>query len=306
VQVEVAVRRQRLLDREPRELVPERDRARGGREHSGGEALLEPVDRVAGERCEEPELGLRGDDCDGVEQRACVRAQPRRAREHRVPDRGRNLVARRRERLGHEERVARRLAVQLVGVDPQRLCERRHGRGRQRRHGQTADLRSTRELTEHHSEGMPALELVVAVRGQDERGHGRNPPREEPQDVERRLVRGVHVLDDEDRRRARLELANERCRDLVRPRSRPCELLQLAARVLGDVEERPEGTRCEERVARAPKEPDALRTELAEASDERSLADAGLSPDEQDASARAPADALQRVAEDRHLGGALE
>lgn len=52
------MRRQRLLDGKPGQLVSKRDAVRLRLEHAGGQAFLEVVACVAGESLEQPQLGL--------------------------------------------------------------------------------------------------------------------------------------------------------------------------------------------------------------------------------------------------------
>jgi hypothetical protein len=115
--------------------------------------------------------------------------------------------------------------------------------------------------------------------GDDERGNGRQAAGEEADDVERRLVRPVHVLEDEDRR-LDLELAQESGRNLMRACRARNERLQLVAGLLTDVEQRAEGMGREERVARARENSERGRLVAAEPADELRLADAGLSSQE--------------------------
>ena len=75
---------------------------------------------------------MRGDDRDRLEQRLCRGAEARGAREHRVPDRRRDALGSRGERLDDEERIAGGLAVELVGVDAVRLGEPRDRLERER------------------------------------------------------------------------------------------------------------------------------------------------------------------------------
>ncbi len=49
VQLEPAVRRERLLDGEPGKLVPESHATGDGCEHAGRETFFEPVDSIVGE-----------------------------------------------------------------------------------------------------------------------------------------------------------------------------------------------------------------------------------------------------------------
>jgi hypothetical protein len=102
---------------------------------------------------------------------------------------------------------------------------------------------------------VAAVELVVAIRRDEERGHRLDPAREELEDVECRLVRPVDVLEHEDRPGPRLQLVSQRRHDLVRHRAALDELLQLAVRLLGDTEQRPERPRREKRIAGAPEDP---------------------------------------------------
>ena len=76
---------------------------------------------------------------------------------------------------------------------------------------------------------MGAVELLVAVAGDDERRHRFGPAGHQPQHVKRRLVRPMDVLEHQDRRRRRLELAQQRCRDVVRLRPPFDVILELAA-----------------------------------------------------------------------------
>ena len=60
--------RQRLLDRQPRELVAELDSAPPGGKHPRGEALLQPITRLRRERLEQPQLHLARDNGERIEQ----------------------------------------------------------------------------------------------------------------------------------------------------------------------------------------------------------------------------------------------
>ena len=75
VQVEPAVRCDRLLDRDPREIVAERDVSVARSQHARREAFVDPVTELAGNRFEQPQLDLSGNDRDRLEQPP--RRQPR-------------------------------------------------------------------------------------------------------------------------------------------------------------------------------------------------------------------------------------
>src|SRR5439155_1949344 len=95
------------------------------------QALVETVDFLPGECLKQPELGLRRDDGDRLEEPPGGRTEARGAGEDRVPDRVRYLLGARGERLDDEERVAGGLAVEVVGVDGVRFGELRDRRGRE-------------------------------------------------------------------------------------------------------------------------------------------------------------------------------
>ena len=87
------------------------------------------------------------------------------------------------------------------------------------------------------------------------------------------------------------------------PRTRLDERRQLAADLVGDVEQRAERARREERVARAPEQASLVAAERAQ---QRGLADACLAADEHELAAGSFADAGEARAEERQLARALE
>jgi predicted nucleotidyltransferase len=306
VKREPAVRRERLFDGEAGQLVPEGDGSRLGPQHPGRQTLVQTIGGFPGEGLQKPELGLRWDDRHGVEELPRRQAEPRGACEHGVTDGVRNLVLSGRQNLRHEERIAARVPVELVGIQVRRLGKLGDGRRRERLDLQTADDLVRRELAEHDPERMGAVDLVVAVAGENERGDRLEPSRQQPEDVERRLVGPVDVLEDEDRRRRGRQLAGERGRHLVWPRAGLDEALELAARPLGDLEQRPERSRSEEGIAGAPEDSRRVAVLVAEAPQQRRLPTAGLAADEHQAAVRALGDGGQRVSERRQMARALE
>lgn len=172
MQRDAAIGRKGLLHRQPGELVPERHRIGLRGDHPRRQALLEVTELGGGERLEEPDFGLRRRDGDRLEEQPRGLRKVRDPREHRVAHGARYLAGAGREHLGDEERVAPRLAVQVVGVDPVRLGEGRDGIGGERRYLEPADRAGGRELAEDEGQRVGAIELVVAVAGEDERGNG--------------------------------------------------------------------------------------------------------------------------------------
>ena len=151
----------------------------------GGDAFVEAADDVAGERLEQPELGMLRNDRGRFEQSPRRGSSRRRGRaRRRAPSAG--LLVAGRERLGDEERVAAGLAVELAGVDAVRLGEARDGRrARAGRAEAGCTARRSRARRARCAQRVSAAELVVAVAGEHERRDGVDPAAEEPQDVER-------------------------------------------------------------------------------------------------------------------------
>jgi hypothetical protein len=189
VQAGLAVRWHRLLHGEPGQLVPERHARRLGDEHAGRQALVQLAGRVAGDRLQQPGLGVRRHDRDRFQERRSRRAEPRGTGEDRVPDHVRDPVHAGAERLDHEERVAGGLAVELAGVDAVRLGEPRHHLGREPGEPHPPDRPAPRQVAEHDPQRMRPVELVVAVAGDHQRRHRLDPAGEQPQDVEGRSRR---------------------------------------------------------------------------------------------------------------------
>ena len=152
---------------------------------------------------------------------------------------------------------------------------------------------------------MRPIELVVAVRRDHERVHRLDAAAEQPKDVERCLVRPVHVLDDDDRGLPGAQLVAERRKDGLRLLAPLDDVREGRAALERDVHERPQRTRCVQTVARPPQDAGRVGTVAAELLNERRLADARLAGDEREP-ARALADVIERGGERLQLRGALE
>jgi hypothetical protein len=135
--------------------------------------------------------------------------------------------------------------VKLVGVDAVRGGQLADGLLGERRDREPRHSARRGQLSEHERERVDAVELVVAVAGEDEGGHALDLAGQQAQHVERRLVGPVEVLEHEHGRAPPGQLPHERAGDLVRPGFPGDELLELAAGQLRDVEERSERTRGE-------------------------------------------------------------
>ena len=136
-------------------------------------------------------------------------------------------------------------------------------------------------------------------------GNGIASASEQPQDVERRVVGPVQVLEHDDRRGARGEArpASAATRSLgVTPASD--QRRELAAGLVGDVDERAERTGREQRLAGATEDVDVQP--VAEGADQRGLADARLTGDQNQPAAPGGRDGVQFGFERGKLLGALQ
>ena len=251
-------------------------------EHPRPEAFVEGVERAERDCTEQPKLGVLRDDGDGVEEIACGRREARRAREDRVADRRGHGVRSTFEHLADEERVARRLRVQIVRVDRVRRGKRRDCVGRQRLEMNPHDAGSRGEITEDDTQRMRARKLIRPVGDDDKCAELLDATAEKANDIQRRLVGPMRVLDDE--RDAAARLVDE-------------SVEYGARRVALDphVDEGPERPRRAQPVARARQDPLAELVE--KLTHECALADAGVARDENESATPGPR-RIERLLED--------
>lgn len=148
-------------------------------------------------------------------------------------------------------------------------------------------------------------ELVVTVGGNEKSREGGDPTRKEAEDVERGLVRPVHVLDNDDRRCPFAELVDECRGDALGDGSRLNEFAEVLTDRPGDVCERAEWTRCEEWIAGATEDPGITRRPVAEELEERGLPDTSLAVN-QDTTPLAGQGLRQRPAQEAECGLSFE
>ena len=140
--------------------------------------------------------------------------------------------------------------------------------------------------------------VLVAIAENHQQWHGFGPARDEFDDVQRRLVRPVHVLDNKDGGAARQP--GQQCRGQTVGRFVLLQkMLELTSGGRRDVVEWTEWPGCEQRIARAPEDADRLRLLCQEATDERRLADPCFAAHEDDATTVLP---LYRCEPLRQLG----
>ncbi len=306
VERRLPIRGDRLRDGAAHELVTEADTACLRREQPRHEALVEVSEGIAGDRLEQPELGRRRNNGGGLEDVSRGGGESSGARKDGVADRVRDLIPFRRERLDHEERIAAGLPIELHRIDRMRCCELLDRLRRERHQSDARDVPTRRELADHDAKGMRGLELVVSIGCYDQNRRSVDPPREQPDDVQCRLVRPVQVLEGEDRRSSGTHVAEQRRNDLVRHRLACDDGGEFASRIVGDRNERSERSRREEWVATTHQQPGPPRVPVAELPQEARLPDAGLSSDQDDMAPRGAAYRSQPVVEHRQFIDPLE
>ena len=208
VQVDRALRRQRFLDRRPRDLVAEPHGAPGGLQHPRRQTLVERPDLVARDGLEQRDLRLGGDDRDGFEQRSTLRIQTREARQDGVAHGLGNLLAGR-EHLADEKRVAVGAPVEGLRVEFRVRGQPFDSTGGERFDSLPRDRPRRRQLADRKPQRVHAVELVLAVGDHHERAQLRDPPAGVAEEVKRRPVGPVQILENQDHGWAALERCAE-------------------------------------------------------------------------------------------------
>ena len=133
---------------------------------------------------------------------------------------------------------------------------------------------------------MTGVNLVTAVSHDQHGARARDAPPEILHQVERGVVRPVHVLDDEDEGLpGTLELIDHGGEDALAVRALGHGVEQCTACLAAHVAQWPERLRRRERIARAPQYADRRAAAPDELTDDRRLADARFAGHERDAPA---------------------
>ena len=253
-----AVGRDGLGHRQPRDLVPEPHTAAVPVEQPAGDQFVDRrVDGAVGgllhRRLEQRELdpgaGQRGE----VQHLARVTAQPRGAGQDRVAGRRRDGRGSGPQHLGQVERVAAGQPVQLLGLQAAVGRQHLHRPRRQRRQPDAPGVPLGGQIPQRDPQRIVGRQRVVPVGGDQQHRRVAQPPPDVPQQVERRVVGPVDVLDHHDIERAGCaDLSEQGPEQLVPIGPGAAQLGQLAAELLGQVEQRPERTGREQAVARPP------------------------------------------------------
>ena len=99
---------------------------------------------------------------------------------------------------------------------------------------------------------MHPVQLVIAVRGEDQRAHRLDAPRDDAQYVQGGGIGPLQIFEDDHDRDAFAELVQELRSKFVRPGLSAGEPFELASNDAGNVDERAEWPRRRQRVASAP------------------------------------------------------
>ena len=126
MQLATTDRHDAALDRLPRDLVPESDRAVGRDEHAGGQARGDRLAAVLAHGLQQPRFSGGRSGRDDLERRSAGRPEMGDARQDGVSHGRRHRGVARLQDFRHVERIARRAPVELLGVEPAAFGERRH------------------------------------------------------------------------------------------------------------------------------------------------------------------------------------
>ncbi len=268
--------RHAVLDRTPRDFVPEAQRTIAMGDHSDIQAFLHDLAAGADHAVDQPALGVSGHDGNQVRHPARLAGQPCQARNHRIAHRRRHLVLRCGEDFGDEERIAAGHLVQAGRRSAGRRGQQTDRIFAQRLQPDAAE-RCRRQVADDRAQRMLVGHLVVAIADHQ---HHREPGQataEELDQVECRFVRPVCILDDHHRRRRQArELIEGRVEDLLPAGRRADHPREFTADLAGNVLQRRQGMRREQRLAAAPQHAVGPALRSGKLAKKRRLADAGL------------------------------
>jgi hypothetical protein len=266
--------------------VAEPDRLGADDQQPGRHPHLDRRRRWRQRLLQQPQLGPGRDHRDLPHDLLGVRRQAAEACQHQVADGHGHAGVAGGQHLGHQQRVPAGQRAQPGGGPAGPPGQLGHGRLRQRLRPDAVH-HPLGQGTQDPAERVVGANLVVAVGDNQQRPGALHPPPQEHQQVQGGLVGPVGVLDHDHLAPRRLcELVQERGEDgLPRP-PRGEQLGEPAARLPGDVVQRPQGTGREQRVTGPQQGPDVRRLPLGEPLDHRRLADAGLARQQDDAAAR--------------------
>ena len=252
MKLDPTVRRNRLLDRQARQLVAELDRAALRTEPPGAQAVVQGGQVIARDRFQQPQLEPRRHHRRGLQHPARRRRKVRGPGQHGAADGVGNIHVHRRQRLGDEEGVPAGPLVEPISIGIGRRRQRPDRPSRQRRDVNALDRAHPGQLAEHDLQRGGGTQVIVSERDQRQQRQRLDPAREQLDHVQRPDVGPMHVLDHEHGRRPARELTRQRAEQLVGRPSMGPEPGELDAGGVGDLEERPERPRREQPLADHP------------------------------------------------------
>ena len=205
VQAEFAHRGDGLGDRVAHGRVPELDRFFHRPEETDGKALVDRLlDRAADHGFEHERVDGHTHRGGGRQEGACLRREAAGAGHDRVLDRDR-VGGIRIQDLADVERIAGRVLAEQDRVDLPIAAELGDCRNGERWQDHPSHRGRGGEVAHHPAQGMARGNLVVAIGGEEERAQVADPAAQEVEQVERRLVAPVHILDGEHGQAGRLD-----------------------------------------------------------------------------------------------------
>jgi hypothetical protein len=274
------------LDGAAGQLVPEAQGEPIAAQETGHHELLEARRRYVACPGQQTRIDAPRVQGSQVECRSRVLGQPGGSGQDCVAGRDGHARALACDQLGHEERVPARERVHLRGRVRRALGQAPDPGGRERWQVDPPGAALAGELAQCQSEPVIGCEGIVAEGHEQQDRQLGDPATEEAEQVQRRLVRPLHVFDHQhpevgDRGR-RLQ---HRVEDLVARRRRPYGVQQRAAELSRHVVHRTQRSRREQAVAQAPR-PRGVDQPALQLFDQRGLAHSRLTGD-QDEPARA-------------------
>jgi len=181
--------------------VAEREVRAVGQQQPAAQASLQVVELRCQQFVDQPAFDMSRHHRGELQDVLCRRRQARGARQHHVLHGGGHGAAGTTQHFGHEERIAARDRVHAGG--------RSRGPPRQRfdglrREPRQVDARALRrgQLSQHAAQRMRARHFVVAEAHGQQRVRALDAATQELQQVQRRVVGPVRVLDDHQHRRS--------------------------------------------------------------------------------------------------------
>ena len=219
--------------------MPEPQLRPGRGQQAGFSQPIHHLWRAGGGPLKQPRLDRGTDQCRDIEHVERLRPESRGPGQHRVAGGGRYPVQPGLQHLRDVERVSAGGLVQLGGIQAAVPGHDRHGPRRQREEFDPPGTSLHRELPESHPQRVAHRQLILPVRSHDQDRELADPPGQEPQQVQGRLVGPVDVLDDDHAKPALCTELTQQGREQIVPRTlHPAQPGQIAAELAAEVKER--------------------------------------------------------------------